>query len=428
MRVIPIIVAFSLLLIQAIVVCKTVPANNVTTETRACRPPFDKLKFCDTSLSVDERVKHLILALKPSEIPPQITARHGGGGSPGPASNVSRIGLPEYDWGVNCIHGVQTSCVQLSSGEVKCPVSFPNPVNYGMTFNDSLFFDLGRIIATELRALWLLGAEEESEWTGRPHAGLDCWSPNININRDPRWGRNQEVPSEDPYVNGRFGTEYTLGLQTGEDRRYIKVAVTLKHWDAYSLEDADGVTRHTFNAIVSNYTLQDTYFPAFKASVIEGNAKGVMCSYNEVNGSPTCASAFLAHVMRDVWGMDGYITSDTGALEDIYKSHHYTSTAEAAACKAIVDGTCDVCSGAVYHDALLNGVEQGLCSMDDVYAALYRTFKLRFQLGLFDDIDDQPYWHYSADVINSTESQQNAMLATLSSMVCDEFSIARLID
>lgn len=244
-------------------------------------------------------------------------------------------------------------------------MSFPNPVNYGFTFNKSLAYELGAIIATEQRALWLAGATEESPWSGLPHAGLDAWSPNININRDPRWGRNQEVPSEDPLVNGWFGTGYTLGLQNGEDPCYIKVIVTLKHWDAYSLEDSDGYTRHNFNAVVSDYALADTFFPAFKMAVVQGEtlhrhrhrqcawyrpvatcspllwlclpvcvggAKGVMCSYNAVNGVPTCASSFLTSVLRGTWNFTGYITSDTGALEDIYQQHKYVATeVEAAA-------------------------------------------------------------------------------------------------
>ena len=142
-------------------------------------------------------------------------------------------------------------------------------------------------------------------------------------------------------------------------RRYTQVAVTLKHWDAYSLEDSDGFTRHNFNAIVSNFTLHDTFWPAFKASVQQGGAKGVMCSYNAVNGVPTCANGFLANVLRNVWGFDGYITSDSGALSDISNAHHYVSSDSEACCKAIVDGTCDINSGAMYHNSLLDGVSKG---------------------------------------------------------------------
>lgn len=394
----------------------TTPANNHTTTTRACQPPHNTYPFCNTSLSIEDRAKNLISLLLDSEKPSFLTAREGGGGSPGPGPNVSRLGLPEYDWGVNCIHGVQTNCVELN-GEIKCPTSFPNPVNYGATFNTSLFRDLGSIIGQELRALWLLGAEEYSSWSGRPHAGLDCWSPNINLNRDPRWGRNQEVPSEDPLVNGLFGTGYTQGIQQGSDPNYIQVVVTLKHWDAYSLEDSDGYTRHNFNAIVSNFTLADSYWPAFKAAVVNGSAKGVMCAYNAVNGIPMCAHPFLNSVLRDLWGFDGYITSDTDAVSDIYAEHHYTATPEEALCKAIVDGGCNINSGSIYHDYMASAVAKGLCTIADIDATLYQSIKLRFELGLFDPIENQPYWHMPASVINSTANQANAMLATLESII-----------
>jgi len=394
---------------------QTVPSNDNTRSTRACLPPYNTYPFCDTSLSIDERVHNLISLLQTEEKPHLLTARNGGGGSPGPGSNISRIGLPEYDWGVNCIHGVQTSCV-LYKGQTLCPTSFPNPVNFGMTFNSTLFLNLAQVISTELRALWLLGAVEASQWSGRGHAGLDCWSPNINIARDPRWGRNQETPSEDPTLNGLFGKLYTKGLQEGEDSRYLKVVVTLKHWDAYSLEDADGFTRHNFNAIVSDYDLYNTYYPAFKTSIIDGGAKGIMCSYNALNGIPTCAHPNLTSVLED-WNFSGYITSDTGAIADIYQEHKYVSSGEEAACRAVVDGRCDINSGAVYHDSLLGGVKKGFCGMADVDRALYNTLKLRFELGLFDPIENQPYWHVSPSQIATPQAKDLNLLSALESMV-----------
>ena len=262
---------------------KTVPRTNETVNTRACQPPHDTYPFCDTTLPIATRVADLVGRLQGAEIPPQLTARHDGGGSPGPASNVSRLGIPTYDWGLNALHGVQSSCVE-DHGTVYCPVSFPNPNNFGQTFNDSMAREMGAIIGEETRALWLAGAVEETTWSGRKPIGLDVWSPNNNLVRDPRWGRACETPGEDPLVSGRYGMAYTEGLQLGEDARFVKVAVTLKHDFAYSLEDSDGFTRHNFNAIVSNATLADTYFVAFKMAVTnpKSPAKGMMCS---------CASA-----------------------------------------------------------------------------------------------------------------------------------------
>lgn len=316
------------------------------------------------------------------------------------------------------MHGVQSSCVEVD-GKTLCPTTFPNPIGYGASFNKTLFSELGRIIADEARALWVLGATEESSWSGRPHVGLDCWSPNINIARDPRWGRIEETPGEDPLLNGLFGKLYTEGMQQGEDSRYVKVITTIKHYDAYSLEGHSGspITRHNFNAVVSNFSLADTYLPAMQAALEDGKALGVMCSYNALNGIPTCANPFLANTLRSKWGFAGYMTSDTGAIDDIYEQHKYVSTGEEAVAKALVDGTCDMNSGAVYHSHLLPAVQQKLLSMDDVNRALTNTLALRFRLGLFDPIENQPYWHVPAERINTDANKANSRLAADESMV-----------
>jgi len=402
---------------------QTVPATTVTLDTRACQGGFAALPFCNQALTLDARVRDLVSRIEDADVAPQLTARHGGGDSPGPASNISSLGLPEWDWGLNAIHGVQSSCVSDGNGKTICPTSFMNPVNFGATFNRSLFFSLGAVIATETRALWLAGAVEDSDWSGRPHIGLDVWSPNINIARDPRWGRNCEVCSEEPMVNGLFGQLYTQGVQGGEDAGHLKTIVTLKHWDAYSLEDSDGFTRNNFNAVVSNFALQDTFWPAFRASVVDGGAKGVMCSYNAVNGKPTCANDFLASVLRGTWGFTGYITSDTDAVENVWqpfpRGHQYVNTTAEGACVAIRNGTTDVCSGSSYHDGLMDAVAQGLCSRADVDAALYRTMMVRMQLGLFDAPDPvtNPYWSVPLTAVDTQDSQDLNLLATLSSMV-----------
>jgi hypothetical protein len=166
---------------------QTIPVNDLALSTRACQGKFASLPYCDTTLSMEARVEDFIERLWANEswIPPQLTARHGGGGSPGPTDAVPELGLPEFDWGLNCIHGTQSSCVS-QGGVTYCPTSFMNPVGFGATFNDTLIFSVAQVIAEETRALWLAGAVEESDWSGRPHIGLDLWSPNVNINRDPR--------------------------------------------------------------------------------------------------------------------------------------------------------------------------------------------------------------------------------------------------
>ena len=398
---------------------KTVPVTTGTVDERACRPGFDHFGFCDTTKSKKERLTDLINSLQDDEIPPLLTAREGGGGSPGPPGNISRLGLPAYDWGLNCIHGVQSSCVYDDKTKTTyCPTSFPNPINLGSSWNSSMWYEMGSIMGLETRSLWLAGATEYNSWSGRPKMGLDCWSPNININHDPRWGRNQEVPGEDPYMNGIFGQQITEGLQQSpRDPKHLQAVSTIKHWDAYTLENSDGKTRHNFNAIVSNQTLADTFFPAWKLTIVDGKAQGVMCSYNSLNGIPTCASPFLASVMRGTWNFTGYISSDSGAVSDIYTQHHYVQSGSEAACAAIKGGTTDIDSGAVYHDYLMQGVKEGHCSKEDVDYALSNSLGLLFDMGLFDPIDNQPLWNVPVSVIGTPSSIETSKLAARESMV-----------
>ncbi|GMF17026.1 unnamed protein product [Phytophthora fragariaefolia] len=322
---------------------------------------------------------------------------------------MSSIGLPEYNWGANCVHGVQSTC------GTNCATSFPNPVNLGAIFDPQAVFDMAQVVGWELRALWLEGAREN--YAKGPHLGLDCWSPNININRDPRWGRNMETPSEDPLVNSKYGVAYTRGLQEGKDKRFLQAVVTLKHYAAYSYEHYDGIDRMAFNAEVSRYDFADTYLPAFRAAVVQGKAKGVMCSYNSVNGVPMCANEQLnTKLLRDALGFDGYITSDSGAIEGIYQQRHYTKSLCEAGRLAILSGT-DVNSGSVYRKCLKELVSSGQLPEKAVDEAMRRTLKLRFELGLFDPIDDQPYWHATPSEVGTDKSKQLSLELTRKSIV-----------
>eukprot|EP00123_Amoebidium_parasiticum_P014893 comp22688_c0_seq2/m.35130 comp22688_c0_seq2/g.35130 ORF comp22688_c0_seq2/g.35130 comp22688_c0_seq2/m.35130 type:complete len:436 (-) comp22688_c0_seq2:9-1316(-) len=383
---------------------------------RACSTPETSgFPFCNVSLPMDTRIKDLISRLTLEEKPPMLIARQS------PKGDVPRLGIPEYNWGTNCIHGVQSRC------GTRCPTSFPNPNALGASFNDSAWLEMGNFIGIELRALWLEGVGEHRQ-ENLPHLGLDCWSPNININRDPRWGRANEVPSEDPYVNGMFGVAYTKGLQEGPDKRYLLAVSTVKHWDAYSLEGWPGtnLSRMSFNAIVSNYDYQDSYFPAFKMSVQQGNAKGIMCSYNAVNGVPACASNFLSRVLRDTWGFDGYVTSDSDAVESIWYQHHYVQSMEEAVKAALVDGGTDINSnlrhgnhetGGPYMDALIPAIGKGLLSEKDIDLALYRSLRMRFMLGLFDPVEDQPYWHITPDAVRTPRALDLSLQMSREGMV-----------
>ncbi len=241
----------------------TIPAS--------CQPGYDSFPFCNTSLPINDRVNNLISLLTIEEKSKLLIARES------PLNFIPRLGIAEYDWGANCIHGVESRCGS------HCPTSFPNPNALGSSWNKSLIWNITSQMGLELRALWLEGMGENRQ-SNLPHIGLNCWAPTINIGRDPRWGRMREIPSEDPLWNGVYGTYFTLGLQNGSednkwfDPRYYLGIATLKHFDAYSMEDYEGITRNSFNAKVSPYMLADTYMPAFQMAIEKGGAKGVMCA------------------------------------------------------------------------------------------------------------------------------------------------------
>ena len=404
---------------------------------RACLPPHDTYPFCNASLPHRHRIDDLISRLTLDEKPTLLMARES------PKGNVSRLGVPEYDWGANCVHGVQSRC----SAEGRCPTSYPNPNTLGASFNKTVWQQMGSVIGLELRSLWLQGVGEAHD-DNLPHLGLDCWSPNINIVRDPRWGRNLETPSEDPLVCGWFGERVTRGLQVGADPRFLQAVVTLKHFDANSLEGNWGahgeLNRHTFDAKISQHDLFASYLPAFKRAVVEGNAKGVMCSYNAINGVPSCANAWLlGDVLRKSWNFSGYVTSDTGAVIDMYKGecstnsttgkvhcdggHHYTHNWTQTVTKAL-DAGCDIEShgedGQVagglpplfvaYAPAAVRSGELQESKIDD---ALRHALSIRFELGLFDPIDDQPYWHVRPEVVRSPAHLDLALDATRQGLV-----------
>lgn len=333
------------------------------------------------------------------------------------------------DWGANCVHGVQSRCAPDGG---RCATSFPNPNTLGATFNQTIWHQMASVIGLELRALWLQNVGENHE-SNLPHLGLDCWSPNIGILRDPRWGRSMEVPSEDPYLNGVFGTQYTLGLQNNSawDDRYLQAVVTLKHFVANSLEGSSGnrgISRHSVNAKISLYDLSSTYLPAFQASVQEGEAAGIMCSYNRVNGVPMCANEyFLKRLLRREWKFRGYITSDSGALDDFDRYHNYTQFRNETVELAIRAG-CDVESATWHHnepwstggnyiDYLVDAVRSGRVPEAAVDRAVRNAMEIRFRLGLFDPIENQPFWKVPPDVVQSDAHVQIAKDATAQGFV-----------
>ena len=242
--------------------------------------------------------------------------------------------------------------------------------------------------------------------------GLTFWTPNINIFRDPRWGRGQETYGEDPYLTGAIGVEFVKGIQ-GDDPNYMLAMACAKHYAVHSGPESE---RHRFDAEISDRDLYETYLPQFERVVREGKVAGVMGAYSALDGVPDCANSFLlTDLLRNQWGFEGYVVSDCDAIGDIWRSHHYVKTAEEAAAAAVKAG-CDLCCGGDYN-ALVRAVQQGLVTEKDIDQALYYTLWTRFKLGLFDPADKVPYSKYTIKDNDTPEHQQVALELARQSLV-----------
>src|SRR5947209_18199815 len=265
------------------------------------------------------------------------------------------------------------------------------------------------VISTEARAKYNEFVRQGER--GR-YQGLTFWSPNINIFRDPRWGRGQETYGEDPYLTSRLGVAFVRGLQ-GNDPKYLKVVSTPKHYAVHSGPEPE---RHRFDAAASERDMQETYFAAFRATAMEGKAASVMCAYNRINGEPACANThLLGDMLRGRWGFGGYVVSDCGAIEDIYQRHHFVKTAEEASAVAVKRGT-DLECGDTYR-ALVAAVKKGLISEAEIDAAVKRLFEARFRLGMFDPPEIVPYAKIPFSANDSPEHRQLALAAARESIV-----------
>jgi beta-glucosidase len=242
--------------------------------------------------------------------------------------------------------------------------------------------------------------------------GLTFWSPNINIFRDPRWGRGQETYGEDPYLTSRLGVAFVNGLQ-GDDPKYLKVVSTPKHYAVHSGPEPE---RHRFDAAATERDLRETYLPAFRATVMEARAASVMCAYNRMNGEPACANThLLGDTLRGEWGFNGYVVSDCGAIDDIYKRHNFSKTAEEASALAVKRGTDLECGDS--YKALVNAVKQGLISEAEIDRAVKRLFDARFRLGMFDPPELVPYSKIPFSENDSPEHRRLALDAARESIV-----------
>jgi beta-glucosidase len=283
------------------------------------------------------------------------------------APAIERLGVPAYNWWNEALHGVARSGLATV---------FPQAIGFAATWDDSLVFRMASVISDEARAKHHEYVRNGS--FGR-YQGLTFWSPNINIFRDPRWGRGQETYGEDPFLTGRLAVQFIRGLQ-GDDPKYFKTVATVKHFAVHSGPEPE---RHTFDAVVSERDLRETYLPHFAMGIREGGAYSLMCAYNRLYGKAACGSdLLLERILRDEWKFPGYIVSDCGAIDDIYLRHKIVQTAAEAAALAVKMGT-DLECGRVYS-SLVDAVKQGLISEAQLDTSVTRLFLARFKLGMFD--------------------------------------------
>jgi len=348
------------------------------------------------SVRVDDLVSRMTLEEKASQLVNQARA-------------IPRLQVPEYDWWSEALHGV----ARAGTATV-----FPEPIGLAATFDAPLIHEMAVVISTEARA-----KHNQAVRAGRRDImeGLDFWSPNINIFRDPRWGRGQETYGEDPFLTARMGVAFVTGLQ-GDDPKYYRVISTPKHFAVHSGPET---TRHSVDVHVSKHDMEDTYLPAFRATVTEGKAGSVMCAYNRINGEPACANKFLLQdELRGAWAFSGYVVSDCDAIVDVFRGHHFAkSMAEAVAVslKTGMDSECaDFFTKAktnADYVAYLDAVKQGLLSERDVDTALRRLFTARFRLGMFDPPEMVKYAQTPDSEIDSEPHRELALKIARESIV-----------
>ncbi len=323
-----------------------------------------QLPFRNTSLSLEERVNDLISRMTLKEKADQLLYT---------APAIPRLGIPSYNWWNEALHGV---------ARAGYATVFPQSITIANSWDESLMFNVANAISDEARAKY-----HEFQRRGKTgiYQGLTFWSPNINIFRDPRWGRGHETYGEDPYLTGRLGYQFVRGLQ-GDDPKYLKTVATAKH---YAVHSGPEPLRHEFNAKVSEVDLRETYLPAFRTLVVDAGAYSVMGAYNMFRDYPCCANPLLYGILRNEWGFKGYIVSDCWAISDFYRFTKVAKDAAEAAAMAVKAGTDLECG--VDYKQLMTAVDRGLLTEADIDVAIKRIMTARFKLGMFDPDEMVPF-------------------------------------
>ena len=353
------------------------------------------LTYMNPALPVGQRVKELIGRMTLEEKVSQMRDHS-------PA--IPRLGVPKYDWWNEGLHGVAFAGYATN---------FPQVIGMAATWDTDLVHAMAQTTSTEARAKYnqAMGDDDHEMFFG-----LTFWAPNVNIFRDPRWGRGQETYGEDPFLTGQMAVAFVSGMQ-GDDPKYLRVVSTPKH---YAVHSGPEPLRHGFNVDVSPHDLEDTYLPAFRAAVTGAHAQSVMCAYNAIDGAPACANTMLLQEhLRDAWHFDGYVVSDCAAVADVYTGHHYAPDIARAAADAVKAGTdleCGYGKGQAYP-ALVQAVQQKLITEAELDIALTRLFRARFELGMFDPPSSYTYGRIPFSEVNSPEHRQLSLKAARESMV-----------
>ncbi len=355
--------------------------------------------YLDPSLPAEERaadlVKRLTLEEKASQLVNQSRA-------------IPRLNIPAYDWWSEALHGVARNGT----------TEFPEPIGLGATFDAPAIHEMAAVIGTEGR---IKHVQAVRAGHSNIFEGLDFWAPNINIFRDPRWGRGQETYGEDPYLTARMGVAYVTGMQ-GDDPHYYRAISTPKHFAVHSGPEP---TRHTADVAVSKHDEFDTYLPAFRATVTEAKADSVMCAYNSINGQPACANEYLLQdQLRGKWGFQGYVVSDCGAVVDIFAGHHFKPTQAESSAISLERGMDNECIDFTTHikddhdyKPYLDAVKQGFLKESEIDVALTRLFTARMKLGMFDPPEMVPYSKIDEKLLDSPAHRAMARKLANESMV-----------
>ena len=349
-------------------------------------------RYLDVSAPVEERVADLVGRMTLEEKVAQMADV---------APAIARLGVPEYNWWNEALHGVARSGLATV---------FPQAIGMAATWNDSLMLRLATVISDEARAKH---HEYVRNGLRLRYQGLTIWSPNINLFRDPRWGRGQETYGEDPFLTGQLAVQFIRGLQ-GNDSRYFKTIATVKHFAVHSGPEPE---RHEFDAVVSERDLRESYLPHFERALREGGAYSLMCAYNRVYGAAACGSELLLEdLLRGEYGFRGFVVSDCGAIDDIYRNHKVVATAAEASAMAVRKGT-DLDCGRVYNSSLVEAVRRGLISEAEIDVAVRRLFTARFRLGMFDPAERVPYAQIPYSIVDQASHRALARQVAQESMV-----------